>query len=105
MTDKVVRLDREVAADVVEARQTSDKLAKARALRRAGRNLVLREAYNTDLRVIRSNGQGVPSGYRVGEDYYFHDDQCYGFFVVVHVHGAGEKTRGESAEYFGYDSE
>lgn len=67
VTDKVVRLDREIEADVAESRQTADKLAKVRALRRAGRNLVLREAYNTDLRVIRSSGQGVPSGYRVGE--------------------------------------
>lgn len=67
VTDKVVRFDREIEADVVEARQTTDKLAKVRALRRAGRNLVLREAYNTDLRVIRSSGQGIPSVYRVGE--------------------------------------
>ncbi|MBH0207882.1 MAG: LPP20 family lipoprotein [Nitrospira sp.] len=67
VTDKVVGLDREIDADTVEARQTTDKLAKVRALRRAGRNLVLREAYNTDLRVIRSSGQGIPSTYRVGE--------------------------------------
>ena len=67
VTDKVVSLDREIDADVVEARQTTDKLAKVRALRRAGRSLVLREAYNTDLRVIRSSGQGIPSAYRVGE--------------------------------------
>ena len=67
LTDKVVSLDREIDADMVEARQTADKLAKVRALRRAGRSLVLREAYNTDLRVIRSSGQGIPSGHRVGE--------------------------------------
>ncbi|MBX3328590.1 MAG: LPP20 family lipoprotein [Nitrospira sp.] len=67
VTDKIVMLDREIEADVGEARQTTDKLAKVRALRQAGRNLVLREAYNTDLRVIRSSGQGVASGYRVGE--------------------------------------
>lgn len=65
--DKVLRLDREVEADVVEARQTTDKLAKVRAFRRAGRSLVLREAYNTDLRVIRSSGQGISSAYRVGQ--------------------------------------
>lgn len=67
VTDKVVSLDREIEADVAEARKTTDKLTKVRALRRAGRNLVLREAYNTDLRVIRSSGQGIPSAYRVGE--------------------------------------
>jgi LPP20 lipoprotein len=67
VTDKVVGLDREVEADVAESRQTPNNLAKVRALRRAGRNLVLREVYNTDLRVIRSSGQGIPSAYRVGE--------------------------------------
>jgi LPP20 lipoprotein len=67
VTDKVLRLDREVEADVAEARQTIDKLAKVRAFRRAGRNLVLREVYNTDLRVIRASGQGMSSIYRIGE--------------------------------------
>lgn len=67
LTDKVVSLDREIDADVMEARQATGNLAKVRALRRAGRNLVLREVYNTDLRVIRSSGQGIASAYRVGE--------------------------------------
>lgn len=67
LMEKVSALDRAIDADVVESRQTTDKLAKVRALRRAGRHLVLREAYNTDLRVIRLSGQGVPSAYRVNE--------------------------------------
>jgi len=36
-----------------------------RALRRASRNLVLRETYNADLRVIRASGQGTAAAYRV----------------------------------------
>jgi hypothetical protein len=67
LMEKVSTLDRAIEADVVESRQTTDKLAKVRALRRAGRNLVLREVYNTDLRVIRLSGQGAPSVYRVNE--------------------------------------
>jgi len=67
LMEKVAALDRAIDADVVESRQTTDKLAKVRALRRAGRNLVLREAYNTDLRVIRLSGQGAPSMYQVNE--------------------------------------
>jgi len=67
VTDKMVRLDREIEADVGEARQMTDKLAKVRALRRASQHLLLREAYNTDLRVIRASGQGIPSAHRVGE--------------------------------------
>ena len=67
LMEKVSALDRAIDGDVAESRQTADKLAKVRALRRAGRNLVLREAYNTDLRVIRLSGQGAPSVYQVNE--------------------------------------
>ena len=67
LMEKVVTLDRAINADVAESRQGTDKLAKVRALRRAGRNLVLREVYNTDLRVIRPSGQGIPSSYQVNE--------------------------------------
>ncbi|NJL16936.1 MAG: hypothetical protein HC938_06780 [Nitrospira sp.] len=67
LTDKVLALDGAIAADITEARQTTDKLVKVRALLQAGRNVVLREAYNTDLRVIRVSGQGTPSAYRANE--------------------------------------
>ncbi len=67
LTEKVVALDRAIDADVVESRQATDKLSKVRALRRAGKNLVLREAYNTDLRIIRLSGHGTPSAYQINE--------------------------------------
>ncbi|MDF0665765.1 MAG: LPP20 family lipoprotein [Nitrospira sp.] len=67
LLEKVSALDRAIDADVAESRQPTDKLAKVRALRRASRNLVLREAYNRDLRVIRPSGQGAPSSYQVNE--------------------------------------
>lgn len=67
LLEKVTALDGAIEADVAESRQTTDKLAKVRALRRADRNLVLREVYNTDLRVIRLNGHGTSSGYQVNE--------------------------------------
>ncbi|MFZ3012635.1 MAG: LPP20 family lipoprotein [Nitrospira sp.] len=67
LMEKVVALDRTIDTDVTESRQALDKLAKVRALRRAGRNLVLREVYNADLRVIRPSGQGTPSAYQVNE--------------------------------------
>ena len=67
LMEKVAALDRTIDTDVTESRQAIDKLAKVRALRRAGRNLVLREVYNTDLRVIRPSGQGTPSAYQVNE--------------------------------------
>jgi len=67
LMDKVLALDQAITADITEARQTTDKLVKVRALRKAGRNMILREAYNTDLRVIRLSGQGTPSAYRANE--------------------------------------
>lgn len=67
LMEKIGTLDGGIDADVVESRQAIDKLSKVRALRRAGRNLVLREAYNTDLRVIRLSGQGTPSAYQFNE--------------------------------------
>lgn len=67
MLEKMRELDRMIETDLAESKQSTDKLAKVRDLRRATRNLVLREAYNTDLRVIRSSGQGMPAAYRVNE--------------------------------------
>ena len=57
--EKITELDRSISDAVEEAHRPSDKLAKVRALRRAARNLVLRETYNADLRVIRPSGQGT----------------------------------------------
>lgn len=65
--ERVAALDRLVEADVAESKQTYDKLAKIRSLRRAMGNLVLREAYNADLRVIGSSGRGMAAPYQVNE--------------------------------------
>ena len=65
--ERITELDRSISDDVEEAHRSSDKLAKVRALRRAARNLVLRETYNADLRVIRPSGQGTAAAYRVSE--------------------------------------
>lgn len=67
LSERMAELDRTIEADMVESRQTTETLSAIRSLRRAIKNLVLREAYNADLRVIRTNGQGTPSPYRVSE--------------------------------------
>ena len=67
MMERLVELDRTIQAEVAEAHEAHDKLTRVRNLKRAAKNLVLREAYNTDLRVIRSSGQGIPAPYRVAE--------------------------------------
>jgi len=65
--ERLAALDRAVESDTAESRQTSDKLTKIRDLRRAIRNLILREAYNADLRVIRPSGRGTAAPYQVNE--------------------------------------
>ncbi|MBI3806720.1 MAG: LPP20 family lipoprotein [Nitrospirae bacterium] len=65
--ERITELDRSIRDDVEEAHRPSDKLARVRALKRAARNLVLRETYNADLRVIRPSGQGTAAAYRVSE--------------------------------------
>lgn len=65
--ERIIELDRSIGDDVGEFHRSSDKLARVRALRRAARNLVLRETYNADLRVIRASGQGTAAAYRVSE--------------------------------------
>ena len=65
--ERISGLDQSIRDDVEEARRASDKMAKVRALRRAARNLILRETYNADLRVIRPSGQGTAAAYRVDE--------------------------------------
>ncbi|MDR4474163.1 MAG: LPP20 family lipoprotein [Nitrospira sp.] len=67
MVERLAELDRTIQTQVAEARHTQDKLSRVRNLKRAAKNLVLREAYNTDLRTIRSSGQGNPAAYRVAE--------------------------------------
>lgn len=67
LMERIRELDRAIEVDVAEARQTTDKLTKVRNLRRAARNLVLREAYNADLRIVRPSGQGQVAAYRVNE--------------------------------------
>ena len=65
--ERIAELDRSVQSDVEEARRSAEKLAKVRGLRRAIHSLILREAYNADLRVIKQSGQGTASAYRVQE--------------------------------------
>jgi hypothetical protein len=67
LEDRMADLDRAIESDLAESRKTTHKLLAIRSLRRAVKNLVLREAYNADLRVIRTSGRGMPSSYRVSE--------------------------------------
>jgi hypothetical protein len=67
MIERLRELDRTIQTEVTAAHQLQDKLSRVRNLKRAAKDLVLREAYNADLRIIRTNGQGIPAAYRVAE--------------------------------------
>jgi hypothetical protein len=67
MLERIGELDATIDSEVQEGRRTTDKLARVKNLRRAIKNLVLREAYNTDLRIIRTSGKGEEAAYRVAD--------------------------------------
>ncbi len=67
LQERIAELDQTVETEVNEARQTREKLARVQNLRRAAKHLVLREAYNADLRVVRASGQGLAPKYSVAE--------------------------------------
>ncbi len=63
LSGRLADLDEAIGRDVKEARVAADKLPKLRGLRRAIRNLITRETYNTDLRVV--SGRGTAAEYSV----------------------------------------
>lgn len=67
LMERMGELDRTIESDVAEARQAQEALAHARNLKRALNHLVVREALNADLRVVRASGHGIPAGHRVSD--------------------------------------
>ncbi|GKS58822.1 hypothetical protein YTPLAS18_23490 [Nitrospira sp.] len=64
---RLVELDQSIETQVAESRDARNPLTRLRLLKRATNALVIREAHNSDLRVLRLNGQGVAPRYRVAE--------------------------------------
>jgi hypothetical protein len=87
LLERMATLDRAIDTDVMEARQTADTLTKIRDYRRAARNLVLREASNADLRVVRISGQGAAPAYRVHELTHELEQVLAGYMLGVEVSG------------------
>lgn len=65
MQGRIGELDDTVEAELRESRQAQSKLARLRHLHRAVKSLILREAHNADLRIIRQSGQGTAAPYKV----------------------------------------
>jgi hypothetical protein len=92
LAERLAELDRTIEADVSDSRRTTGTLAAIRSQRRAIKNLVLREAYNADLRVIRTSGQGTPSPYRLTEL-----TGALEQFMAAHL-SVGVEVQGDQAE-------
>ena len=67
LMEKIQALDQQLQDEQQASQQQTNPLSRIRKLSQALITLKQREALNSDLRVIRSNGQGHPSLYRVGE--------------------------------------
>jgi len=65
LLERIMQLDQTVEIQIRDSRQSQESLGRIRNLRRALKSLILREAYNTDLRVIRVNGRGSEPSYQV----------------------------------------
>jgi hypothetical protein len=61
---RIAELDEAITRDVNAARGATDKYLKVRGLRRAVRTLIVRDTYNSDLRVV-AGGRGVATDYSV----------------------------------------
>lgn len=91
MQERIAELDGKVDAELREFRQGWDKLARLRNLRRAVKDLVLREAYNTDLRVIRTSGRGLDAEHRVA-DLTVELEQFLAANLIIEVEVTGEQA-------------
>jgi hypothetical protein len=91
MEERIAELDGKVESELRESRQGEDKLARLRNLRRAVKDLVLREAYNADLRVIRASGRGLDAAYRVA-DLTAQLEQFLAANLIIEVDVTGEQA-------------
>ncbi|MBI3597458.1 MAG: LPP20 family lipoprotein [Nitrospirae bacterium] len=62
LRDRITSLDLKVEELLKQAKEGDHKLQTVRALHSAVENLLLREAYNTELRVVNPTGKGSESG-------------------------------------------
>lgn len=60
LQDRIQSLDKKARSLLNEGGSLPDKIQRARNLRNALKALLLREAYNTELRVVNLSGKGIP---------------------------------------------
>lgn len=59
LKERITNLDTKAEEQLAEASKTTDKLNKIKNFRRAIKTLMLRDAYNTDLRIVNPKGTGI----------------------------------------------
>jgi len=100
LRDRISSLDLKVEELLKQAKQGDRKLQTVRALHSAVANLLLREAYNTELRVVNPAGRGSESGVSlaaVNQD--LREFLSKNFKIMVEVTGAnGELIRNAIVE-------
>ena len=65
LLERIMQLDQTLEVQLRDARQSPEPLTRIRNLHRAIKSLILREAYNTDLRIVRVDGRGSQASYQV----------------------------------------
>lgn len=62
---RIGKLDGELSALLAQSKSAADPLQKLRYLKRAVPKFALREATNTEFRIVNSSGMGLPSEFRI----------------------------------------
>ncbi len=88
LRQRLTALDVEIAESLRTAQEANSRLQVVRGLHRAYRNLLVREVFNADLRVIHASGVGIPSDQSIEEVRSALDDYLARYFTVaVEVEG------------------
>ena len=67
LIEEISKLDEAINHDVIGAQKGHETLTKIRRLKRAIKNTRIREELNTDLRIVRVSGAGIPGNYQIEE--------------------------------------
>jgi len=67
LTEKIAVLDREIDQMLAVAENDTDHLTKIRAYKSGIEKYVLRQAFNTELRIVRTDGRGIPSRFTLAD--------------------------------------
>jgi chaperonin cofactor prefoldin len=88
MRDRITTLDLKVEDLLKQTRQSGEKLQTVRAYHGAVQNLLLREAYNAELRVVSPSGRGSESGVSLADvNREFRNYLAKNFIIIVEVIG------------------